>query len=173
MKRFAGFLGLLLVAGLYGCSSIAVKTDYDRDFDFARFQSFTWMPRPSGKKQPNTIAKNSLLDKRIRKAVESQLDAKGFEVRKGGRTDALLAYHVALQEHVDVTRFGYGRRWYRGGRVHRHRYRDGTLIIDIVDPASKELIWRGSATRAIYSLNESEEKINEAMAKLFEKYPPG
>ena len=172
MKKSTPFIFLVLLSLLAGCSSVAVKTDYDREVNFSRFQTFKWMPYPKGKRKRDMVAKNSALDKHIRKDVERELKAKGFEVKRKGRTDALLAYHVGLQERIDVSRVGYGYRWYRGGRVHRHRYREGTLIIDVVDPQSKQLIWRGSASSAIGSLDESEKKINEAIAKLFEQYPP-
>ena len=172
MKRVAILFCLSVVVGLLGCSSVAVKTDYDRGINFSRFQSFKWMPYPKGIKKRDMVAKNSALDKRIRRAVEHELKAKGFAVQRRGRPDALLAYHVGLQERIDISRVGYGYRWYRGGRVHRHRYREGTLIIDLVDPQSKKLIWRGSASSAIGSLDTSEKKINEAIAKLFERYPP-
>lgn len=166
MRRVFVLLLACLVFGLWSCSPISVRTDYDHEVDFSYYQTFKWMPVPK-KKSRKTIRKGSLLDKRIRRAVERELEAKGFEVKSSGRADALLAYHVVVSKHVDVERYGY---W--GRRVYVRRYKEGTIIIDIVDPQEKQLIWRGAAQGLAARPDTSEEKINEAMAKLFEKYPP-
>lgn len=89
-------LGVLLgsMALWLGCAPIAVKTDYDRTIDFTNYQTFKWMPYPK-KRGKNVVQKGSFEDVRIRRAVESELLAKGYQVKKSGRADALLAYHVA------------------------------------------------------------------------------
>ncbi|MFQ5751206.1 MAG: DUF4136 domain-containing protein [bacterium] len=166
-------LCFLLLLFITSCSSITVKSDYDREVNFNRYKTFKWMPE-SAKDRRNTVAKNSLLDKRIRRAVERELSAKGYEIQETGKADALLAYHTAIRQKVDVTSMGYGywRRWPRGRTVHVHRYKEGTLILDIVDPQLKQLVWRGWAIGVIGHIEESEKKINESVVKILEKYPP-
>jgi hypothetical protein len=52
----------------------------------------------------------------------------------------------------------------------------GTLVVGLYDPARKQLIWRGDATKTI-DLKKDPDKnyknLQKAMAKLFENYPPG
>lgn len=151
---------------IFGCSPISVKTDYDREVDFSRYRTFKWMPYPK-KRGKNVVQKGSFEDVRIRRAVENELQAKGYEVKKTGRADALLAYHIAVKQQVSVDRYGYGY-WHRHTRV--HRYKEGTIVVDVVDPEMKQLIWRGAASG--FGSRPDEDKINEAMAKVFEKYPP-
>jgi len=151
-----------------GCSPISVKTDYDHEVNFTQYRTFKWMPFPenaSGRR----VQLNSLVDKRIRRAVERELQAKGYEIIETGRADALLAYHVGVQKKVDVTSWGY-RPWHR--RVHVHRYKEGSLILDVVDPRMKQLVWRGWATGIAGELNGSAEKVNEAVQKVLKKFPP-
>lgn len=166
MKKLTGaVVGLFVVVG---CSPISVKTDYDREVNFAQYRTFKWMPFPendSGRR----IKPNSLMDKRIRRAVERELQAKGYEIIESGKADALLAYHVGVQQKVDVSTWGY-RPWHR--RTYVHRYKEGSLIVDVVDPRMKQLIWRGWATGIAGELNASEEDVNEAVQKVFKKYPP-
>ena len=118
----------------------------------------------------NSVRKGSLLDKRIRRAVEQELEAKGYEVKKSGRVDALLVYHVNLQKRVEVSPARYG--YYGWRRGHVHRYKQGSIIIDVVDPRLKQLIWRGAAVGTIGKPDASQEKVSAAMTKVFEKYPP-
>lgn len=169
MKRVCFYLALSLILPLFGCSSIYVKSDYDHEIDFANYATFKWMPHPK-KRSKNSVAKGSLLDKRIRRAVEQELRARGFEVKKYGPADALLAYHINLQKRVEISPVGY--RYWGWPRAHVHRYREGSIIIDVVDPDLKQLVWRGAAVGAVGSPNTSQEKISEAMARVFEEYPP-
>ncbi len=108
MKIACFFLSFLLLLAFGGCSSIYVKSDYDHDIDFDQYTTFKWMRNPK-KPGKNSVRKGSLLDKRIRRAVEQELEAKGFEIKKTGRVDALLTYHVNLQNRVEVspTKYSY------------------------------------------------------------------
>ncbi len=156
----------LLLAGS-SCSPISVRTDYDHEVDFTRYQTFKWMP--NAKKGGKGVPHNSLLDKRVRRAVENELQAKGLQLVKSGKADALLAYHVGVQKRVDVSRHGYGY-WRR--HTHVHRYKEGSILVDVVDPQMKQLVWRGAAQGVVGHPEGNVENINEAIAKVFEKYPP-
>ena len=65
-----------------------------------------------------------------------------------------MTYHVGAQDKVDVQSWGYGYgygpgryhgTWGGGGGIETYNYTEGTLIIDIVDASSKQLVWRGTA----------------------------
>ena len=51
----------------------------------------------------------------------------------------------------------------------------GTLLVDMYDPAKKQLIWRGDATKTI-DLKKDPDKnyrtLQRVMAKVFKNYPP-
>ena len=48
----------------------------------------------------------------------------------------------------------------------------GTLIVDLVDPAKKEMIWRGKATDQVSGNGEDKGKIQDAVQALFKNFPP-
>jgi hypothetical protein len=170
MKRII-FVPLLTgVLMLQGCSPISVKTDYDRRVDFNDYVTYKWMPYPE-KRSKRAVPEGSFLDMRIRRAVESELLNKGYVLRESGQVDALIAYHVSVQRRVHVSYPYYGY-WYPGPAAHAHSYREGTIVVDVVDPGKKQLIWRGTALGAVGSIDESEEKIDKAIGKIFERYPP-
>lgn len=181
---------LLLTVPLTGCSTISVKTDYDRSVDFQGLRSFAWMPNTGPKITGNKDSVESI-DRRIRQALENELAARGFVVTDAGSADFWINYQAALQRKTHVSSVsdysaGPGMGWnYRYGREDAHNvphdrvyvneYDEGTLIVDVVDPASKKLMWRGFAQARIGE-NESSERrdrrVKEAVKKMLDRFPP-
>ena len=62
-----------------------------------------------------------------------------------------------------------------GGGVSTIHYQQGTLILDFIDPKTKNLIWRGVAEGVVparTSPEKSEKKINEVVQQMLKKFPP-
>jgi hypothetical protein len=52
-------------------------------------------------------------------------------------------------------------------------YKEGTLVVDIYDTNSKQLIWRGSAEDTLSDKAEKNEKsLDKGVAKMFQEFPP-
>jgi len=160
---FAAILSFTLTA----CSPISVQTEYDQNIHFAEYKTFKWAPYPKGGKKK--VQPNSLLDKRIRSAVERELQTLGFQIISDGKPDALLTYHVGVKKHVDVDHYGYryGRR-----RTSVRKYKENSILIDIIARDSNELIWRGAASGVVGHSETRLELIDKSIAEIFKKYPP-
>jgi hypothetical protein len=123
MKTFSFVFASLATALLLGCSSVSVTTDYDHEANFAALKTFEWMPTSKDVVSANassTMFQNSLVEKRFRNAVVTQLGAKGLK-EDAANPDFFVVYHTGTQEKVNVTNYGYGYgRWggYGGGAVH-------------------------------------------------------
>ncbi|TDI98359.1 MAG: DUF4136 domain-containing protein [Caldithrix sp.] len=197
MKNTKVVLGLVLVTGLISCSGRLVRSDYDREINFARLKTFDWKSE-SEYSGSNGLAKNSLFEKRLRKAVEAELAAKRLS-KQANNPDFLIAYSIAVEDKVDVRSdrfgygyghgywhgysgfgyrsryygFGYGSGYYNNGGLYGYQYKEATLILDFIDPASNELLWRGLY---IDEVDDSgiitEDKIHEAVKHILEKFPP-
>jgi hypothetical protein len=155
---------LSAIAG--GARAQSVQSDFDRAFDFSKLKTFAFAQQQRGPNDP--LAANPLNDRRIRTALDSQLVARGFTSDSGG-PDFLVAYHAATRARTSLDAWGYGPGRWRGGRVDVNQYTEGTLIVDMVDPASKQLVWRGTATGTI-QLKDVDKKIREAAKKLTERF---
>jgi len=123
---------------------------------------------------------------RIKKAVNSHLEAKGFRITRG-EFDFLVATNFGQREKLRLYDRGYTyyrkhRRYdyhdfgpYYGGRVSSFYYRVGALVLDFIDTASKEVFWKG-VTTVYLSKDLTPEKIdaivNEAVEKILENFPP-
>jgi hypothetical protein len=59
-----------------------------------------------------------------------------------------------------------------GTRVVRVPYAEGTLVIDLRDPSTRSLVWRGIAREEKSDAVKIEGKIDDMVKKAIEKYPP-
>jgi hypothetical protein len=170
------------IAILAGCSSYDIKYDYDMESNFSAFHTYKWIDRTvtnANGTASQAMQSNSLLDKRIKSAVDTQMAAKGFTLTEG-TPDVFVVYYVGLKDKIDVTDWGYtyaGSYWGGGlGRnVDVYQYTEGTLIVDMVNASNKELTWRGSATGVVEPGNPPEKveaRINDVVARIFKNYPP-
>lgn len=144
-----------------------------------RLKTFDWLP------VPQHLDINSLDIIRIKKAVTSELEIKGI-VRTKDNPDFLIAEHIKTKDKIDVSTWGYGP-YIGSGRHSRHigfwgygdvrvyQYEEGTLILDFVDPETKDVIWHGTAKSVVDDTMVSEERenlINEAVKKILRNFPP-
>jgi hypothetical protein len=160
---------------LIGCSGIKVSTDHNREFDFTRFKTYEWMAdKPPVLRDP--LLDTSLVDRRVKRAVETELQIKGYTKSASGQPDFFIAYHVGSQSQTDVSTCGYHypvspRCW--GQEIETNVYSEGTLILDIVEPEDLELVWRGTATAVIEEPEQLEETVNKVVKKMLAEFPPG
>jgi uncharacterized protein DUF4136 len=178
---YAGLAALIFVCAT-GCTSIDVKTDFDRTADFNKFQTFAF----AGMTDLNQtgVLSNSLMRKRIEGAVARELAKKGLrEVEVDQNPDLLVHYWMGVKDkqRIDTTgpamgaygwhgRYGYGA-GYSG--VSTYEYRQGTLIMDLIEGTKKELVWRATIVANLEeNPTENIELGNKAIARAFEEYPP-
>ena len=161
------FIGLTI-----SCSTIYdVKHDYDRQANFSGLKTFDWM------QAPERAGENDLIVRRIKKAVNTELQAKGL-LKTANNPDFLIAEYHGKRDQIQVSDAGHG----RGGRygyrpvgVSAYTFEEGSLILDFVDAKSKQMIWRGSAKAEVQNIMTPEEReklINEAVKKILKKFPP-
>lgn len=166
---------------LAGCSQYDINYDYDVDSNFSAYRTYSWIPQTineGGTSASTAVQSNTLLDKRITSAVDTAMKAKGFTV-DDQNPEILVVYHTGMQDKVDVTDWGYtysGSYWgWAGNDVDVYNYTQGTLLIDLVDAKTKQLVWRGSATGVVEPGNSPEkiqENIDNVVTQIFANYPP-
>ena len=166
-----------VAVNLAGCSTMRVSTDYDANANFSGPKTYDWQwgqPKRTGDPRID----NALLDKRIRRAVDDELKAKGFVRDTSGAATYLVFYHAAISKELSVTQvndyYGYHSSW-RGGYVDVDSYDKGTIVLDIVEARSRQMIWRAWAEDTIEegrTPEQREAKIREAVHKMLEHFPP-
>lgn len=108
----------------------------------------------------------------VQERIAADLQAKGLTETQEN-PDLLVAYHSKLQQKTDVTDWGYGGFYWGGpGDVTVDQYTQGTLIVDFIDPKTKQVVWRGTASAVANNPeNPDTGKIASAVDKLMKKYP--
>jgi hypothetical protein len=184
MHRRRALCLLILAVTLSACNAFKVKTDYDPTADFSSFKTFAFAGPADINK--GGIYDNSLTRKRIESAVVRELTGKGLrQVGLDEPQDLLVHYWVGIQDKqrlestgptVGVSRYpgGYGWGAGYGGGVTTYEYKEGTLILDLIEPAKKQLVWRATMVGTLEdSAQDNIERGNKAIAEAFESYPPG
>ena len=173
----------LILVGM-GCSRAQIRSDFDREVNFGTYRSFDWMEKTYTSSN-DPYAQNTLTEKRIRNATIWELESKGYRRETTGEPDFLVTYHVGVENRVDVTSYGYsyfpyrhhghhgyGGYGYSGQNYSVYRYKEGTLILDFVDPETNQLVWRGSYVNVVSRKGIGEKKIKKAIRHILEKFPP-
>jgi len=165
---------VIFLAALGTAFAQQVKTDFDHQANFSQYKTYSWQEiKPA----------NSLWDARIKSAVDAQLAAKGWTQVASGGDVAVVAIKTSqtqrsLQTFYDGFGGGWGWRRFGGGgfgeaTTTEQDYKEGTLVIDLYDAKTKQLIWRGSAEDMVSSKAEKNEKnLEKGVAKMFKKFPP-
>lgn len=176
--KFLKITFVLLLFGIFmtSCNTVRVATDYDQKVDFNQYKTFAFFKPGIDKAQISDLDK-----KRILRAIETEMTAKGFT--KSEDPDLLVSIFTKTKENINIYQdnmyygyYGWGwHPWYWGAGPNTvTTTSEGTLYIDFIDAAKKELVWQGMGTAALAEeVNRKQERINEIVNKILEKYPPG
>lgn len=171
----------VLVALQSGCSSVHVTRDYDFSVDFSSLKTYAWQH----KKQPATgmtRIDNSLMDERIRQALEATLEGKGFDRVEKETADFLVAYSMEYKQRIGGSTISFG--WVSGGygyygdvgyNTSIWDYDEGLLTIDFIDPVSKRNIWRGVGRRTSFEGSNPQKTtkiVNATVSRILARFPP-
>jgi hypothetical protein len=180
-KTGVAIAALVVSAGLAGCTNIKIAADYDPNASFEGLDSYAWLPRPQPKTGDARLD-STLVDQRVRRAVDSALAAKGIRLATE-RPRFLVAYNLALDKKIRVDTihhgYGHGRYGWHGAYVATdtrvREYEVGSIILDILEPRSRNLLWRGTASAKVTesaSPEQREKRINQAVSRMLERFPP-
>ncbi len=188
---FALIVGSLLLAG---CSSTG-RTFIDQDpaQDFSSYQTFGWIePKPMTAVGDHIVS--PLSESRIMKAVQSNLESKGYRlVQDVSTADFAVSFTVGARDKIQ-TRTEPGRtvmfdpwlyrsNWRWGNRYYDfyypepvttlHSYTEGTLAIDLFDVARKSPVWHGAGTKRLTrkDLQSPTDGIDGAVDTLLASFP--
>lgn len=186
MQRMRGLcVSALLSLLAAGCAGIDVKQDYNPAVDFGALRTFSWrsaVQEPTG----NKLVDSPLLDSRIRAAVEKELLARGhrkvatnpdyqvaysYTIESGAERDPDTSVGIGVGTGSRGSFGGIGVSLGFGGRDPGQE----RLIVDVIDPATDNLLWRGFAERRLASSSDPEEnsaRINETVAAILREFPP-
>ncbi len=174
LHRFSvAVLALLLVVVSVEAQTIkqgpTVEVEHDRTVDFTLIRSYDWM---KSQKPADNMANHI----RITRAIQKELEKRGVEIDTV-RPHARILYRVQTktrieatssqrQTGIDPTDIRTDFMFSRGDKTNL-----GTLTLEMYDGRSNAIIWRASTTQPLGTPDQAEKTINEAVERVFTKYP--
>ena len=193
MKKFVKSILLALTVYMAsGCSPYQYYSIQSSNASFGKYRRFAWLP-------PVDTIKNSryndIVDEKIKNEVTAQLEKRGL-VLKAHHPDLLVRYSIAVNDKVRLYNnpvYIYSGQFYRGAvQYHNSRYfyytyrapypiyvgqeiqqvpyKEGTLIIDLIDQHTSRVIWRGYGRGVVdnpeKAINDIPEVVNGILKKL-------
>lgn len=177
-----------LGASLCGCATIDITVAYDASANIANLKSYSWTI-DSKQSTGEPLLDDPSLHAVIQSAIDEELGGKNYQ-KESSDGDFLLHYSALLegkeeiitQEEYEDYPLVYGwnmgyvshERLEDGTQTYIREYQEGTLIIDILEPKTDRLIWRGSATADIQrtaSLAKRRDRAQKAVRDILESLP--
>lgn len=145
-------MALTAAVTLSACAStMTAGSHVRRGLEISRYRTFDWGPAdelPAG--DPRLDADPFFMDQ-VRGGVERALASRSLALSSGAEPDLLIHVHASVDRRIDVN---------RTEQQHGHcqvqncddwvmEYQAGTLVVDVVDARTNQLIWRGWAQDSV------------------------
>ena len=177
MKRWSIYGALLLVAAV--CSAgMRVDSKSYAEMDLAGYDTYDWSTDQEAD-SGHPLAHGSPLDLRLQGIARDLLSKRGLAPSGEGQPDLLIRCIAISKEMQDIggvkKDMGGGVTWV--GDVGAHgvtSYRQGTLIIELVDAESEERLWAGWASDALPAVPDPDKvgkKAEKALKKILKLLP--
>lgn len=173
--------GLAWALGISCSPGLKVTSDYDKSTSFTQYKTFG----VDTMRMSQSVSQ--LNQNRIIKAVKSEMTKKGFT--ESTSPDLLIHISAIFEKQKSISSttdyYGYGgfyRPYMWGGGMgatgyttyNVQNYTDGSLIIDIADAKTKNLLWEGIGNKEIDKpAKDPDAAIAEAVNKILANFPPG
>jgi hypothetical protein len=142
-----------------------------------RFRVLTPPSRRDGRQAADDpMLVNSITNRALHEQVTQAFRLRGY-VLDERNADFTVAYYASARERLDVTLwdYGYAPRWGGWGRRPGYTARpftEGTLIVDVVDARTSELLWRGRASAEVSDEPAAfRARLREAVDRIVSRFP--
>ena len=167
-------LGAGLALAMLACALTPaqdVSTNSMPGADFSKYHTYKWVPIDGA------VVPNQIVDAQIKQSIDSQLATKGLTKTDGDKADLLIGYQISITQEKQWNAYGTGGMRWGGGMASAQQstISTGTLVLDMYDPAGKQLVWTGRVSKTLDpSANEGKKQKNldKAMQKLMKNFPP-
>ncbi|SDL05445.1 protein of unknown function [Salinimicrobium catena] len=185
-------LFLMLSIVLVSCGP-KVNTNKKTAKDLDSFSSYAFLPNQDTIK--TTAFDNRYVNEVVIDEINENMQDQDYRLDRN-QPDLLVYYHLMMDEEVAVnatpvyTNYSYYRPGYYVGPYYRNYaynnyftipriagtaieqipYKEGTIVIDLIDRRTNEIIWRGRANDVV-TPNNLEEELRQYVNAIFEAFP--
>jgi hypothetical protein len=174
-----------VLTALFCVAGFAIAQDVSYNFDpaadFSKYKTYKW------EKHPKSIDVDDITAGQLAKGFDAALATKGLTRKDSGPTDLVIVFQLAVGQEKQMTTYntgGYGMGpgwrggWYGGTGMSTSTTSTitiGSVVIDMYDSATKQLVWRGMASKTVDAKAKPEKRqknIDKAAEKMLKNYPP-
>ena len=181
MRRFlrAAALAATAAATTAACAVMTVSSHIERNVNFTDYVTFDWGPPDNLPVGDPRLDNNPFFQDYVQGAIEKGLAGRGYtRAAAGSASDLLVHYHASVNQRVEVNqadrRYGY---CYENCEPQVIDYEQGTLVIDLVEPRSGKVVWRGWAQDTMNGVIDNqrrlEKQVDEGVARMMQQLPRG
>lgn len=173
-------LGVLLFLGIAIPLFARMVVDFDPNIDFSQYKTFAFVGAVEN--MVMLEANPEIVDLRLHRAVTRELTKKSLrEVQPNQNPNLIVRYWANTSRQVNIAVLGnwgpYGpyitSHWaYQYNSVTASSAKEGSVIIDLIDPQTKNLVWRVYLIRKITNADKDWNKADDDLVKAFESFPP-
>ena len=188
-------LALFIVVLATACTTAPPKPDVDfnSEYNFSTVKKVAFYKTSGMVTGDNPVQISDMQRNRADRALKLALENKGISfVEDAKDADLLLSWHLSTQDKTDVRTYqsaGYGGGGYYGGynrysryncwncgggqtEVSVRNYTEGTFIVDMIDPAAHQSVWRSvTQSKVKGDRKEEQEAYNQAAAIILADFP--
>lgn len=179
---------MALILAVPGCSSIEVRSQRDRDFDFSQLEHFAWSGAAPDIQAGAEFA-SADADDAIRRLISEALQQRGYQLVRPEEADFLLSYRLVVEQRIDErvlnNNLEMGPGWgydsvneaqyqKKTSATYLMEYTEGTLVVDALQAGGNHLLWRGTAQSEIHtesSPDKRQQRAEQAVKKMMSQFP--
>lgn len=169
--------GLVITAGLLAlgaCAPMTVNAYLQRGAVLERYHTYAWGPADAFSTGDPRLDNNAFFVARLREQVDRHLGARRFE-RADTSPDLLVHVHVNVTQQVDVRTLDRDVTYCEHADCRPFVFDAGTLFIDLVDPRTNTLVWRGWAEASFDGVIDRQEwmekRVDDAVRRIMQRLP--
>jgi Domain of unknown function (DUF4136) len=183
MKYF--ILSAIVTLMLSACGSVNVQTETGIDADFAKLGSYGWFEKGDVSLAGVEVS-NPDVEAWVKASVDKQLQSKGYKKATDAQPDFLVSWVGAIEKKVKVqsiehfySSYGYGPvaasmplEAKKGNTV--REYEEGTILLDVLDPVTHTMLWRGRGTDRLLQGMEKDDGplyVNKLVKNILKTFP--
>lgn len=191
--RFSPRIAMLaLVVGASACGSAEVTSDRDSTIPVPAGSTYAW-GGTTQRKIPGEIdlkSENSIVAGRLQRAIDQEMQAKGWKLTDSATASFFVHYHVGVQDQRETVTDApapppmvcgayrcytgaYSWGYYGPPEVTTREvvYREGGLMIDLEQASSGKLVWRGNWKDEVSGKSPTDERVHEVVAATMKDLP--
>jgi hypothetical protein len=178
MKRLALAVGVALLVSS-GSALASTHSDYTKSFPLQTLKTFAFKDQRRISRDP--LANNAIWANDVKDAIRRDFARQGLAEATSGPPDFFIAYYVGLRDRYDMSYVGYGMPvfhrgfrtgwwgWPRGYDAWAVPYTQSTVIVDVIDARTNQLVWRGHDVDTL-NIDHPDKTLSKAVDNVLDRF---